>query len=110
MTCNECIECTAPKGYVCKNSGNIYSTGEYIRTIDFFNMIGASFEQKIGNVSHLLDYNTIQILKLLIADELPYAEGLEVISILDKIQSRLSNDNNSQNTTNSDKFLFPWGD
>ena len=95
--CNKCKECTITDGWICRNSGNFYSTGEYSRTIDYFNIHGVSFNQKINSVNNLLDYNTIHILKVLLTDlETPfdYITTLEIIHVLNKIQSRLSNDNN----------------
>lgn len=89
-------ECIAPEGWVCKDSGDFYTTGEYARTIDQFDIHGVSFNQKVDSVKHLLDYNTIQILKVLLQDnEHPYStwHALEVIYALNIIQSRLSNDN-----------------
>ena len=98
MTCKQCEpgDCIAPEGWVCKDSGNFYSTGEYSRTIDFFNIHGVSFNQKVDSVKQLLDSNTIQILKVLLTDnEAPIRfdslTDLQIIELLDIIQSRLSN-------------------
>ena len=100
MTCNTCKpeDCIAPKGWLCKDSGNFYSTGEYSRTIEFFNIHGVSFNQKVDSVKILLDYNTLQILKVLLQEvdapaELDYPTSLNVVATLELIQSRLSNDN-----------------
>ena len=86
--------------------GNFYSTGEYSKTIDFFNIHGASFEQKVDSVKQLLDANTIQILKVLLTDNdapvfIDYKTELEIVYLLDLIQSRLSPDN---------KISIPKGD
>lgn len=95
-------DCIAPEGWVCKNSGNFYSTGEYSKTLDYFDIHGVSFNQKVDSVKMLLDSNTIQILKVLLTDNdapapIDYKTGLDIVHILDFIQSRLSeNDNNTQ--------------
>lgn len=91
-------DCIAPAGWVCKDSGNFYTTGEYANTIKEFDIHGASFIQKVDSVKHLLDNDTIQILKVLLQDnEHPFTtyHALEVIYALDIIQSRLSTDNNN---------------
>ena len=100
MTCGQCKpdECVAPKGWVCKDSGDFYTTGEYSKTIDFFNIHGVSFNQKVDSVKSLLDHNTLQILKVLLTEreapaELDLRTSLNVVATLDFIQSRLSNDN-----------------
>lgn len=100
MSCNQCLpeDCIAPKGWLCKDSGNFYSTGEYSRTIEYFDIHGVSFNQKIDSVKHLLDYNTLQIMKVLLQEvdapaELDYPTSLNVVATLELIQSRLSNDN-----------------
>ena len=100
MSCGQCKpeDCIAPVGWLCKDSGNFYTTGEYANTIKEFDIHGASFIQKVDSVKKHLDNDTIQILKVLLQDnELPYStwHGLEVIYALDIIQSRLSDDNNS---------------
>ena len=100
MSCGQCKpeDCIAPEGWLCKESGNFYTTGEYSRTVEFFDIHGVSFTQKVDSVKHQLDYNTIQILKVLLQDnEHPFStwHGLEVIYALDVIQSRLSTDNKS---------------
>lgn len=91
MSCGQCLpeDCIAPEGWVCKDSGNFYTTGEYAGTLDYFNITGASLEEKLDSVNRLLDYNTLQILKVLIADELSYIEGLEVIQLIEDIQNLL---------------------
>ena len=68
MSCGQCNpdDCIAPKGWVCKESGDFYTTGEYSSTINFFNIHGVSLNQKIDSVKELLDYNTLQILKVLL--------------------------------------------
>lgn len=100
MSCGQCKpeDCIAPAGWLCKDSGNFYTTGEYANTIKEFDIHGASFIQKVDSVKKHLDNDTIQILKVLLQDnEHPYStwHGLEVIYALDIIQSRLSDDNNS---------------
>ena len=84
--------------WIPKNEGNFYSTGEYSRTIDYFDIHGVSFNQKVDSVKSLLDHNTLQILKVLLTEseapaELDLRTSLTVVATLDFIQSRLSNDN-----------------
>ncbi len=103
MSCGQCKaeDCIAPEGWLCENSGNFYTTGEYSRTVKEFDIHGASFIQKVDSVKHLLDNDTIQILKVLLQDnEHPFTtwHALEVIYALDTIQSRLSNDNITENS------------
>lgn len=99
MSCrSNCNPCIAPEGWVCKDSGNFYSTGEYSRTVEYFNIHGVSFIQKIDSVKELLDYNTLQILKVLLQEigapaNLDLQTSLHVVATLELIQSRLSNDN-----------------
>ena len=99
-TCDNCERCNQDFGYVCKLDGDFFTTGEYARIIDFFDIHGVSFNQKIDSVKLQLDPNTIQILKVLIADnDLPIffigntATKLDIITAFDLILSRLSNDN-----------------
>ena len=78
--------------------GNFYSTGEYSSTIGFFDIHGVSFNQKVDSVKMQLDPNTIQILKVLLTEndapvDIDYKTGLDIVYLLDFIQSRLSNDN-----------------
>lgn len=115
MSCGQCKpeDCIAPEGWLCKDSGNFYTTGEYARTVEFFDIHGVSFNQKVDSVKHLLDYNTIQILKVLLQDnEHPFNTGhaLEVIYALDIIQSRLSTDNNSDAMSFSNNSFQKGGD
>ena len=98
MNCGQCKpeDCKAPKDWLCKDSGNFYTTGEYASTVEHYDIHGVSFNQKVDSVKHLLDYDTIQILKVLLQDkEHPFNDyhALEVIYALNLIQSRLSNDN-----------------
>ena len=84
--------------WVPEHEGNFYSTGEYSRTIDYFDIHGVSFNQKVDSVKSLLDHNTLQILKVLLTEseapaELDLRTSLTVVATLDFIQSRLSNDN-----------------
>lgn len=109
MSCGQCKpeDCIAPEGWLCKDSGNFYTTGEYARTVEFFDIHGVSFLQKVDSVKHQLDYNTIQILKVLLQDnEHPFStwHALEVIYALDIIQSRLSTDNESSDTMSFNSF------
>ena len=88
--------------------GNFYSTGEYSSTINFFDIHGVSFNQKVDSVKMQLDSNTIQILKVLLTDneapvDIDYKTGLDIVYLLDFIQSRLSNDNKVQ-------YSIPKGD
>ena len=103
MSCGQCNpdDCIAPKGWVCPESGDFYTTGEYSSIINFFNIHGVSLNQKIDSVKHLLDYNTLQILKVLLQDieapaQLDYLTTVNVCKTIDIIQSRLSNDNEIQ--------------
>lgn len=89
--------------WVKPEEGNFYSTGEYSQTIDFFNIHGVSFNQKVDSVKMLLDSNTIQILKVLLTDNdapanIDYKTELNIVHLLDLIQSRLSNDNKPETT------------
>lgn len=115
MSCGQCKpeDCIAPEGWLCKDSGNFYTTGEYARTVEFFDIQGVSFLQKVDSVKHQLDYNTIQILKVLLQDnEHPFStwHALEVIYALDIIQSRLSNDNNSDAMSFNNNSFQKGGD
>ena len=108
MTCKQCQpeECIAPEGWICKDSGNFYTTGEYARTCEYFHIHGVSFNQKVDSVKMLLDTNTIQILKVLLTDneapaQLDYLTNLQIVETLDVIQSRLSNDNKLCNSYHS---------
>lgn len=110
MSCGLCDECIAPEGWLCKDSGNFFTTGEYAKTVDSFNIHGVSFNQKVDSVKHQLDYNTLQILKALFADNdcpngIDYLISLQVYGVLDFIQSRLSNnvDNNSYVLSKNDE-------
>lgn len=83
--------------------GNFYSNGEYSQTVDFFNIHGVSFNQKIDSVKMLLDSNTLQILKVLLTEndapvDIDYKTGLDIVQLLDFIQSRLSIDNKNFNS------------
>ena len=109
MTCNQCKpeDCIAPNGWVCKNSGNFYTTGEYSHILEYYNIHGVSFKQKVDSVKMLLDMNTLIILKVLLTDyeapsNLDVKTSLDVVATLDFIQSRLSNDNKNvfKNTEN----------
>lgn len=98
MSCGQCEICLAPEGWVCRDSGNFYTTGEYSRTIEYFNIHGVSFTQRIDSVKELLDHNTLQILKVLLQDidapcKLDLENTLNIVATLELIQSRLSTDN-----------------
>lgn len=112
MSCHECEICLAPEGYVCQDSGNFYTTGEYHQTIEFFNIHGVSFNQKIDSVKHLLDSNTIQILKVLLQDidapcQLDLENSLNIIATLELIQSKLSNHMDDTEHIVSDNKSYP---
>jgi len=95
MTCsNECNPCRARENYVCH--GDFFTTGAYANIIEYFDIHGVSFNQKIDSVKIQLDINTIQILKALICDSnrWDYTTNMEIIGLLDEIISQLSNDNN----------------
>ena len=84
--------------YVAPEEGNFYTTGEYSRTLEFFDIHGVSFNQKVDSVKHLLDSNTLQILKVLLTDNdapvlIDYKTELDIVYLLESIQSRLSTDN-----------------
>lgn len=92
------------KNYV--PDGNFWSNGEYANTVDFFDIFGVSFKSKVDSVKHQLDYNTIQILKVLLTDhqapsDLDLKTSLDVIATLDFIQSQLSHDNAENSANNS---------
>ena len=100
MSCSQCSpeDCIAPKGWVCKKSGNFYTTGEYVRLTEKYNIYGLSFIQRIDSVKHLLDKDTVEIMKVLLQDDdLSYNtfEALQVLEVLDVILSRLSTDNST---------------
>ena len=104
MTCNSCEKCIAPEGWVCKDSGNFYTTGEYSRTIDYFDIHGVSFEQKVDSIKSLLDTNTIQILKVLLTEsdapaKMDLETSLNIVHTLAFIQSRLSNMDDNEPTS-----------
>ena len=98
MNCGSCETCNENTRWVCRKEGNIFSTGEYSRTIEFFDIHGVSFNQKVDSVKMQLDNNTIQILKVLLTDttapiKFDHLTDLRIVELLDIIQSRLSNDN-----------------
>ena len=100
--CDNCNTCSQKLGYVCKRDGDFYSTGEYSRTIEYFDIHGVSFNQKVDSVKMQLDNNTLQILKVLLTEinapvKIDPLSQIYVVQLLDFIQSRLSNDN--KNTT-----------
>ena len=96
MTCfKACNECIAPEGFVCH--GNFYTNGEYHRIVKEYSIHGVSFNQKIESVKESLDWDTLEILKVLLqeTDMIPfnYETTLEIIAKIELIESRLSNDN-----------------
>lgn len=112
--CGSCQTCNENTRWVCRKEGNFYSAGEYSRTLDFFNIHGVSFNQRVDSVIMLLDSNTIQILKVLLTDndapiKFDSLTDLQIVELLDIIQSRLSNDN-SENYKFSDNSYHDGGD
>lgn len=98
-SCGSCEVCNEDTRFVCRKTGNFYTTGEYHNTLEYFGIHGVSFNQKVDSVKMQLDYNTLQILKALLTEsdahcKLDLETSLDVIATLDFIQSRLSNDNN----------------
>jgi len=116
MSCkSNCELCIAPKGWVCKESGNFYTTGEYSHTIEFFNIHGVSFKQKVDSVKHLLDYNTLQILKVLLQEvdapaDLDLKTSLNVVATIEIIQSMLSNDNSETTSFKNNSYPLEGDD
>ena len=97
-SCGSCVKCNDDTRFTCRKEGNFYTTGEYSRTLEFFNVHGVSFNQKVESVKMLLDVNTLQILKVLLTEsdapcKLDLETSLNIVATLDLIQSRLSNDN-----------------
>ena len=96
--CIQCPECGQQNGYICKLDGDFFTTGEYAKTLEEFQIHGVNFNQKVDSVKSQLDYDTIQILKALFADNdcpngIDYLICLQICKTLNLIQSRLSNDN-----------------
>ena len=119
MSCGQCETCIAPEGWVCKESGNFYTTGEYANIIEFYKIHGVSFNQKVDSVKELLDYDTLQILKVLLQDiDAPAKLGLEatlnIVATIELIQSRLPDNKGDTETIvsniNSTQFLLDGGD
>ena len=109
MSCGSCPTCNENSRWVCRKEGNFYTTGEYANIIEFFDISGVTLNQRIDSVKMLLDSNTIQILKVLLVDidapvKFDYETELDIVHLLDFIQSRLSNDN-SENEKFSDNSL-----
>ena len=97
MSCSEnCNPCKANTGYVCH--GDFLTTGTYAKLIEYFDIHGVSFNQKVDSVKPQLDINTIHILKVLICDSnnWNYSTTMEIMYLLDEIISRLSNDNKTE--------------
>ena len=97
-SCGSCVKCNDDTRFTCRKEGNFYTTGEYSRTLEFFNVHGVSFNQKVESVKMLLDNNTLQILKVLLTEsdapcKLDLETSINIVATLDLIQSRLSNDN-----------------
>ena len=102
MSCSEnCTPCKARENYICH--GDFFTTGAYASLIEYFDIHGVSFNQKVDSVKPQLDVNTIQILKVLICDSnrWDYSTNMEIMYLLDEIMSRLSNDNTETNSFNS---------
>ena len=98
MSCAEnCNPCKARPNYICH--GDFFTTGEWASIVEYFDIHGVSFNQKIDSVKGLLDVNTIQILKVLICESnnWDYSTNMEIVHLLDEILSRLSNDNKNGN-------------
>lgn len=96
MSCSkQCEPCTARENYVCH--GDFLTSGEYASIIDYFNIHGVSFNQKIDSVNLLLDVNTIQILKVFICDSnnWDYTTKMEIIYLLDEIIRLIPKSDNS---------------
>jgi len=94
-SCGSCENCNLETRWVCRKDGNFYTTGEYSRTLEFFDIHGVNFNQRLDSVKMLLDPNTIQILKVLLTDndapvDIDYKTGLDIVQLLDFIQSSLS--------------------
>ena len=102
MSCGQCEKCIAPEGWLCRKSGDFFTTGEWAKLIEYFDIHGVSFNQKIDSVKMQLDVNTILILKVLICESnrWDYSTSMEIIYLLDEIISRLSTDNNETNSFN----------
>ena len=107
MSCDLCKEfCNENTRWVCRKEGNFFTTGEYSRTIDYFDIHGVTLKQKIDTVKNLLDPNTIQILKVLLVDldspvQFDMLTELQIVEALNFIQSRLSTDNKIDNSYHS---------
>ena len=98
--CGSCEKCNLETRWVCRKEGNFYSTGEYSRTLEFFDIHGVSFNQRVESVKMQLDPNTLQILKVLLTDndapiKFDSFTDLQIVELLDIIQSKLSEDNSS---------------
>lgn len=107
MTCSEnCEPCTARPGFVCH--GDFITTGEWASLVEYFDVHGVSFNQKVDSVKLQLDINTIQIIKVLICESnwWDYSTTMEIIHLLDKIiDSRLSNDNKNNSYVKGDDAI-----
>lgn len=113
--CGSCETCNKETRWVCRKEGNFYSTGEYSSTLEFFNIHGVSFNQKVDSVKMLLDSNTIQILKVLLTDndapiKFDSLTDLQIVEILNIIQSRLSNDNTETTSFINNSYPLDGGD
>ena len=107
MSCSEnCKPCKAHPGFICH--GDFITTGEWSKLVEYFDVHGVSFNQKIDSVRFQLDVNTIQIMKVLICESnwWDYTTTMEIIHLLDEIISRLSkNDNNPLVNDNEEALL-----
>ena len=92
--CDNCESCNKPQGYICKLDGDFYTTGEFARIVDEYNITGVSFAQKIESVKEYLDTDTIRILKVLLQDnDAPctylHHTALEIINVLNTVEKNL---------------------
>ncbi|WP_305514424.1 hypothetical protein [Methanobrevibacter sp. V14] len=98
--CIECPICGQEEGFICRLDGDFYTTGEYARIRNDYEIHGVTFNQKVDSVKDSLDINTIRILKALICDSntFDYMTELEIIRVLDEINSQLSKIDNKTGT------------
>lgn len=92
--CDKCKTCNKSEGFICKRDGNFYTTGEFARIVEEYDISGVTFEQKIESVKEHLDLDTIKILKVLLQDnDAPCTylmhTALEIINVLNTIEKNL---------------------
>lgn len=76
--CRSCEPCNVNNEFVCKESGNFYTTGEYHRITSKYNITGDSLYEQIQSVKTVLDYDTLEILKVLLQDnDIPCSHDLQ---------------------------------